>query len=208
MDESLDSGQLCGSAGIQYLLYNRSSKTVSARSVRIGERCLTNHNKLLWQVEGADGVKTGYTIAAGRILVSSAQRNGRRIVAVTIDDPDDWKDHAALLEEGFSRYRVSRILSAGDGVGTLEVLGGENHRVEILAAENFDYALAEGEQPQLALPGPGFVYAPAVEGADAGSVYVLIQGKAIGRVPAVYGRTVEMAKPEERSLWQKLFPGK
>ena len=52
-------------------------KTVSAKSVKIGERCLTNHNKLLWQVEGADGVKTGFTKAAGRILVSSATRDGR-----------------------------------------------------------------------------------------------------------------------------------
>ena len=85
-------------------------KTVSAKNIRIGDRYLTNHNKLLWQVEGADGVKTGYTKAAGRILVSSAARNGRRIVAVTIDDPDDWKDHAALLEAGFFRYQVRQIL--------------------------------------------------------------------------------------------------
>jgi D-alanyl-D-alanine carboxypeptidase len=54
------------------------AKTVSTKTVRIGERSLRNHNKLLWRVDGAEGVKTGYTIAAGRILVSSAQRQGRR----------------------------------------------------------------------------------------------------------------------------------
>ena len=180
-------------------------KTVSAKSVKIGERYLTNHNKLLWRVEGADGVKTGFTKAAGRILVSSATRQGRRLIAVTIDDPDDWDDHARLLEEGFSRYSVQRIVNAGDRVGELEVAGGESAQVSVIAAEDFDYALAADEQPQLALPGPGFVYAPAVEGGDAGYVYVLIQGKAIGKVPVVFGETIEQPPEEEKSFWQKLL---
>ena len=180
-------------------------KTVSAKTVRIGERSLTNHNKLLWRVEGADGVKTGFTKAAGRILVSSATRQGRRLIAVTIDDPDDWKDHAVLLEEGFSRYSVQRILNAGDLVGQLEVAGGESARVSVIAAEAFDYALASDEQTLLALPGPGFVYAPAVEGADAGFVYVLIQGKAVGKVPVVFGATIEQPQEEEKSFLERLF---
>ncbi len=180
-------------------------QTVSTKNVKAGQRWLTNHNKLLWRVEGADGVKTGYTKAAGRILVSSATRNGRRLIAVTIDDPDDWQDHARLLEEGFSRFQIQRVVSAGQRVGVLEVAGGENRRVEVLAAADFDYALAPEEQPQLALPGPGFVYAPAVEGADAGVAYVLIQGKAVGKLPVVYGGTVEQAPDEEKSLWQRLF---
>ncbi len=180
-------------------------KTVSTRQLKMGERYLTNHNKLLWRVEGADGVKTGFTKAAGRILVSSATRNGRRLIAVTMDDPQDWEDHAALLEEGFSRYRVRRVVDRGQLVDTLEVVGGEAHRVQVLAAEDFDYALAEEEHPQLALPGPGFVYAPAVEGADAGYAYVLIEGKAVGKVPVVYGQTIEMEQEKEKNFWQKLF---
>ena len=180
-------------------------KTVSAKNVKVGQRYLTNHNKLLWRVEGADGVKTGFTKAAGRILVSSATRGGRRLIAVTINAPDDWNDHTAFLEEGFSRYAQKRIVSAGQTVGTLAVAGGKNGRVAVLAAENFDYALAPEEQPQLALPGPGFVYAPAVEGAEAGYVYVLIQGKAVGKVPVVYGTTIEQMPEEEKSFWQRLF---
>lgn len=181
------------------------AKTVSAKSVKIGERYLTNHNKLLWRVEGAEGVKTGFTKAAGRILVSSATREGRRIIAVTIDDPDDWRDHAALLEEGFARYTVRTVITQGQKLGTVEVLGGESQRVEVLAAEDFSYALAQEEHPQTALPGPGFVYAPAVEGADAGCAYVLINGKAVGKVPVVYGETVEQIKEEEKSFWKKIF---
>ena len=93
----------------------------------------------------------------------------------------------------------------GDRVGTVEVVGGEKRRVEVLAAEDFDYSVAPEEHPCLALPGPGFIYAPAVEGADAGVVYVLIEGKAVGKVPVVYGATIEQAQPEEKSFWQKLF---
>ncbi len=180
------------------------AKTVSAKTVKIGERYLQNHNKLLWRVEGADGVKTGYTKAAGRILVSSARRQDRRLIAVTIDAPDDWNDHEKLLNEGFSRYSVRKIVTKGDLIDTVEVEGGERCSVELLAAEDFSYALAPEERPQTAVPGPGFVYAPAVEGAPAGEAYVLIEGKAVGKFPVVYGATIEQEK-EKKSFWQKLI---
>ena len=179
-------------------------KTVSTKSLMLGQRYLTNHNKLLWRIPGADGVKTGYTRAAGRILVSSATRNDRRILAVTIDAPDDWNDHASLLETGFSRYCVKQVVTKGQYVDTLEVVGGQAQRVQVLAGEDFSYALAPEEQPQLMLPGPGFVYAPAVEGAEAGVAYVLIEGKAVGKVPVIYGQTVEQKVPEETSIFTKL----
>ena len=179
-------------------------KTVSTKSLMVGQRYLTNHNKLLWRVEGADGVKTGFTKAAGRILVSSAERNHRRLIAVTLDAPDDWNDHAVLLEEGFSRYAETPIVTKGQFIDSLEVAGGENQRVTVLAAEDFSYALAPEEQPQLMLPGPGFVYAPAVEGADAGIAYVLLEGKAIGKIPVVYGQTIEQIPEEKKSFWKKL----
>ncbi len=180
-------------------------KTVSAKTVTVGQRHLRNHNKLLWQVEGADGVKTGFTKAAGRILVSSAIRDNRRLIAVTLNAPSDWQDHAALLGDGFSRFAVQRIVSKGDLLGTLEVEGGENCRVELIAAQDFDYAVAEGENPQTLIPGTGFVYAPVAEGAEAGFAYVLIEGNAVGKVPLVYGQTIEQQAEEEKSFLQKLF---
>ena len=180
-------------------------KTVSTKSLMLGQRYLTNHNKLLWRVEGADGVKTGYTRAAGRILVSSATRNDRRLITVTINAPDDWNDHAALLENGFSRYHVQQIVTSGQYVDTVEVVGGEAAKVQVLAAEDFSYAVAPEERPQLMLPGPGFVYAPAVEGAEAGVAYVLLDGKAVGKLPVIFGETIEQLPAEEKSFLQKLF---
>ena len=76
-------------------------RVASTRTARIGGRTLTNHNKLLSRVEGCVGLKTGYTRAAGRTLVSCAERDGVRLVAVTLQDGDDWNDHASLYEQGF-----------------------------------------------------------------------------------------------------------
>ena len=74
-------------------------RVVSSKTVTVaGDRTLTNHNKLLWRCEGCIGVKTGYTRAAGRILVSACQRDGRTLICVTLNDPDDWDDHMVLYD--------------------------------------------------------------------------------------------------------------
>jgi len=182
-------------------------KTVSAKNVTVGERYLRNHNKLLWMYEGADGVKTGYTRAAGRILVSSATREGRRLIAVTINAPDDWKDHTDLLNRGFSGFEHRRIISSGEIVGFVEIAGGLSGNVQLLAADDFDYALAPDEKVTLVTSGTGFVYAPVAYGADAGSIYVCVDGKSVGKVPVIYGETIEQEPQEERSFWQRLIGG-
>ena len=183
------------------------SQTVSTKSVTIGERVLKNHNKLLWQVEGADGVKTGFTKAAGRILVSSATRQGRRLVAVTINAPNDWQDHKALLEDGFTRYSVRTIVEQGQCLGMVQVAGGQAGTVELLANADFSYALTETEEPQIVLPKPGFVYAPVAEGQEAGYAYVCIGEKSVGKIPLVYGATVEQEITPKRSLWKRILGG-
>ena len=185
------------------------AQTVSTKNIKIGQRSLTNHNKLLWRVEGADGIKTGFTKAAGRILVSSAQRDGRRLVCVTINDGNDWQDHATLLDNGFSKYEVKQILKKGDPVGTVELAGGVEGQVQLLAAEDFSYPLAANEQVQILLSGPGFAYAPAVQGQKGATVYLCIGDSCIGKVDAVYAQTVEQQPaPQKQYFWQKWFGGK
>lgn len=179
--------------------------TVSAKNVNIGTRFLRNHNKLLWLFEGADGVKTGYTKAAGRILVSSAVRDNRRLIAVTIDDPNDWQDHKSLLENGFSRYHLQRVVTAGDVLGTVEIAGGTVRCIPVFAAEHFVYAIADGERPWVYYPQDRFAYAPVTEGSEAGSAYVMINGTAVGKIRTVYGATVEQVNSDKTSgrfrLW-------
>lgn len=183
------------------------SKIVSTKTVTAGSRSLRNHNKLLWRVEGADGVKTGFTKSAGRILVSSATRQGRRLVVVTMNDPADWNDHEALLEMGFSQYTLQQIVSEGDVLGTAEVAGGEAGSVELIAVDSFSYPLTDGEVPKFVLQEPGFVYAPVACGQPAGFAYVCLNDTAVGKIPIYFGQTVEQTKVKKQSIFKKIFGG-
>ena len=182
-------------------------QTVSTRSVSIGQRQLTNHNKLLWQVEGADGVKTGYTRAAGRILVSSATRDGRRLIVVTINDGNDWQDHARLFQEGFSGYSIKTVIREGECLAKAEVFGGEEGSVALLAAGDFAYALSETEQPEIVISGAGFVYAPVECGQQAGTAYVLLDGHTVGKVGLVYGNSIPQTKDSKEPFLKRIFGG-
>lgn len=181
------------------------AKTVSTKTVSVTGRRLSNHNKLLWRFEGADGVKTGFTKAAGRILVSSALRQGRRLIAVTMNDPNDWRDHEAMLENGFSGFAVQQIIAKGDCLGYTEVVGGQEGVVHLYADADFFYALAGDEKPEILLNGPGFVYAPVAQGQDAGFAYVCLGEKTVGKIPLIYGETIEQTETPKRSFWDKLF---
>jgi D-alanyl-D-alanine carboxypeptidase (penicillin-binding protein 5/6) len=77
-------------------------------------RVIRNHNRLLGRVEGADGVKTGYTDAAGRCLVASASRGSERMIAVLLNDPHRWSDAAMLLEFGFEAAARARAVPSPD----------------------------------------------------------------------------------------------
>ena len=191
----------------QYAMNNPVfAQTVSAKTIRIGSRTLTNHNKLLWRVEGADGVKTGYTRAAGRILVSSAQRQGRRLIAVTIDDGNDWLDHATLYEQGFGTYHLRQLVSKGQTLGSVSVLGGQKDSVELVATEDFAYALREDEMPSISLSLKNMVFAPVVAGAAGGYAYICLGDKVLGKVAVIYASTVEMdAGQPQKPFWQKIF---
>ena len=74
----------------------------STMQMSTAQRTMSNHNRLLRSLEGCIGLKTGYTMAAGRTLVSCVVRDGRTLVAVTLQDGNDWVDHQSLYEYGFA----------------------------------------------------------------------------------------------------------
>lgn len=91
-----------------YCMENEQFRSiVSTSCATVKEQTYVNHNRLLREYEGCIGVKTGYTMAAGRTLVSCAERNGMRLVCVTLNAPDDWNDHRYLLDTGFEDYRMA-----------------------------------------------------------------------------------------------------
>ena len=162
---------------------------VSAKHMAFETRCFTNHNKLLWRCEGAIGVKTGYTKAAGRILVSCAERNGKRLIAVTIDDPNDWKDHCELYDYGFDVF-ASMSLSPAETVVSVPVVSGAQDSVRAAIETACSYSVKNGERLYTLYHVPHFVYAPVLAGDKAGEMVVMIDGKEIDRVPLYWQFTV------------------
>jgi D-alanyl-D-alanine carboxypeptidase len=134
-------------------------------------------------------------------------RQGRRLVAVTINAPDDWNDHSRLMESGFQNFSLKQLVTTGDFLGIAEVAGGESPDVGLYAAESFCYPVAKDERIEIVLQGKGFVYAPVVEGQSAGFAYICIDGNAVGKVGVIYADTIEQYK-SRRSFWDKLFGGK
>lgn len=97
-----------------------------------------NKNKMLRFYEGADGVKTGFTKIARRCLVSSATRNDQQLVAVTINDGDDWNDHRKLLDYGFDHFPLVEIIKRGQTLHS-----------GVVAGTGFKYALTPEESRQI-----------------------------------------------------------
>ena len=154
------------------------------KSVKVtGDRVLTNHNRLLWRCPGCIGVKTGYTKAAGRLLVSAAQREGRTLICVTINDPDDWQDHVALLDWGFSRYAARNMAAKGAPLCTAP--GG----TPLIAQADLTLRLAPGEEPRLVFC-PG-LSSDLLSGKEAGTVKVYLNGRLIGEIPVSWGEAVD-----------------
>ncbi|RUT36119.1 D-alanyl-D-alanine carboxypeptidase [Paenibacillus zeisoli] len=99
-----------------------------------------NKNKMLRLYDGADGVKTGYTKIARRCLVSSATRNGQQLAVVTLNDGDDWNDHAKLLDYGFSTYPLKRIVEKGEPAV---------QNADWVTGASFSYPLRTGEEQRI-----------------------------------------------------------
>lgn len=107
---------------------------------------LKNHNRLLWQYPHATGGKTGFTKAAGRCFVSSAKKDGVTLVAVTLSDPDDWRDHQNLLDFGFEKAEMTDIISKNDILCTKRIRG---VRLNILSGSDFRIPLRNGKKRKI-----------------------------------------------------------
>ena len=117
-------------------------------SFSIGEktRVLINHNKLLTQYDGCIGVKTGYTKKCGRCLVSAAYRDGITLIAVTLSDPDDWRDHKELLDYGFSTLKSVDVSKEIDLPSSLPVISGSKATVKIGVRDSERYHIKKADE--------------------------------------------------------------
>lgn len=93
-----------------YAMRNETFKEIVGTKNYSGKfRSFVNKNKMLSICEGANGVKTGYTIKAGRCLVSSCEREGMNVVSVVLNCPEMYERSCEIFDECFSKYSLVNI---------------------------------------------------------------------------------------------------
>lgn len=151
---------------------------------------IKNHNRLLSLYPETVGLKTGFTKKAGRCLVSAAKRGGVTLIAVTLQAPDDWNDHIALYEYGFSK--VSSVELMLPKLPKLPVAGGEKGTVSLTASCPQSMILLNEEKKKISvsLNLPTFLWAPVVSGQTVGTVVYRVDERVIQTIPIVIKNSV------------------
>lgn len=159
------------------------ARILSTPSVQIRGECYVNHNKLLWRCPGCLGGKTGYTRAAGRCLVSCCERDGTRLICVTLNDPDDWVDHQVLYNWAFSRYATRDVTAALSF--EIPVVSGDKTLLRV-EARPLRLFLPRTARITLTAHLPRFVFAPVEPGEHAGSVQIFRDGERINEAELIF----------------------
>ncbi|MBR2925802.1 MAG: D-alanyl-D-alanine carboxypeptidase [Clostridia bacterium] len=153
-------------------------------------RILNNKNRLLTDYEGATGIKTGYTKAAGRCLVFGAQRDGMEVIGVVLCC-GDWFDEAArLMDTGFAKYDFFTALNEGECVRQIPVVDGVAQTVSVVAGDLLAAPLPKGYLPAMELELPETLPAGLPAGEAVGAARLLLDGQVLHSVPLLTGDTV------------------
>lgn len=162
-----------------------------------------NHNRLLKLYPDCTGIKTGFTKKAGRCLVSSAERDGARLICVTLNAPDDWNDHMNLYDYGFAQL-AERTYTAGFQLISLPVVGGEKDCISLTLQTQESAVLPKNVTVMAEYILPQFVYAPVEKGDVIGCVRYSVNGKVLKETPLVSSEDCALQK-DERTWLQKWF---
>ncbi|MBE5040649.1 D-alanyl-D-alanine carboxypeptidase family protein [Ructibacterium gallinarum] len=167
-------------------------------------RTLINHNKLLKLCEGCLGVKTGFTKAAGRCLVSAVCRNNMTLICVTLNAPDDWNDHCSLYDFLFETYHMETVVQSGRSLGTIPILDSDTTELTATSASDFCYPLRSGEQCVTSLTLTPDLIAPVSDGTECGKISVLLNGKELASLPLKIEGSAE-ARPTLKKIQYNLY---
>ena len=135
-----------------------------------GGRTFYNHNKFLNMYDGAFGIKTGFTKASGRCLVTAAQRGSVIYVAVTLNAPDDWNDHVKMMDFAFGNTNISYVEADLSGV-SVSVVGSDVMSLNVEPASPLElHSVKDYKDYSLVVYVPHFVYGGINKGDVAGRV--------------------------------------
>ncbi len=176
------------------------ARIVGTKSVFIADRNMVNHNKLLY-TDGFVGVKTGYTMSNGRCLVSAFEVDGRMLIAVTLNAPDDWDDHKKMSEYAQQLFSVRKIVEQGV-FSEIPVVAGDTQSVSLYTDKSFEIALSDSEYEQLQynICGPRFTYGGVKAGDVYGQLQVVLNGNKIFTTQLFYEQSIERELPEPTVL--------
>lgn len=147
------------------------------------ENYFVNKNKTLWEYEGGDGVKIGYTMSSGRCLVSSATRNNMRLIAVSLNAPNWFNDNYKLMDYGFNNYKLYNIYEKDQLITQANVIEGVKEKIPLVSERDFLYPLRKEEVDKIKLNVNilNEINAPIKKGDILGEVEVYLEGSFIRR---------------------------
>lgn len=160
---------------------------VPARQQKLAE----NTNKLLANYNGMNGIKTGWTEAAGGCLAASARRNGVELIAIVMQTPgpdDRFADARKLLDYGFKQVKMVKGIAKDRVSRKLWVRGGTSASVMAHPADDINYPLINGEDPKhytLSYDVPKVIAAPLKDGETVGRIIIKYDNKEVGSVPMI-----------------------
>ena len=171
-----------------------------------------NENRLLSEYEYCIAGKTGYTDKAGRTLVSCAEKDGIRLIAVTLNDGDDWNDHKKMYDHGFDMLSVQKLDMDFSGL-TVPVVGGTRTEIEVDISEQPSVCADENGLANITAVYciPRFVYAPIAKGSSIGTIKYYNNGVYAGQSDVTANETAAyMEQPTKftenvKSFFKRLF---
>lgn len=166
-----------------------------------------NKNKTLWEYKGGDGVKIGYTMRAGRCLVSSASRNNMQLIAVSLNARDWFNDNYKLLDFGFNNYKPYLIYDKGQFIKKINVTDGNKNFVDLITDESLFYPLVEVERQRvkISVEASDIIRAPIEKGSKIGCIYTYIDGQLVNKNYLVAKSSIKKANMFEKILTKMKF---
>lgn len=173
-----------------------------------------NHNRLLSLYEYCTGGKTGFTKTAGRCLVTSAEKDGIKLIAVTLNAPDDWNDHMNLYNYGFSQLTRVSFDDTAYHI-KLPLTGSDKEQISVSAYTTADVVVKNEDKDKIKreVSLPPFVYAPVEAGQVLGKVIYTLDGKTVAMNDLVSDGDYPLAEEKKgffssiADFFAKLFGG-
>ncbi len=166
------------------------------RSLDHDDVTMRNHSHFLGKFPGADGVKTGWTRAAGHCYVGSAKWGDWRLISVVLNSPNYVEETSALMKYGFGTFQSRQVAAAGEPEGVCLVTSGQAPTVHALLSEPLHIVVRKGSDPDVVRrtelkP----VAAPIRAGEQVGRMTILVDGQETASASLVAAQDVPHAGP-------------